>query len=298
MFKITVILFALISLNPASASPEVKISIETDIYQYAQELLAGKTPLTITDFSGEHSQRAVVEFILVQKALALGGLNLDFSFTMGNYDARNTKLLQDGLLLINFDTMWLSHVNMLKEDVYISDAVIRKGEYWAGIYTSQQNKEKLSIKNLQQFRELTIASSKYWHVDWQTLSQIKAKDLIHQEEWLSMAKLVSLGWVDVMLAPFTQEKPFSYQGKNYKIVAIEGIKIALNDSRHFVVSRKHPYGKKTFIALQKGLKILRQQGVIKRAYQQSGFFNENAKDWTILNKSLLNERLPTGHTKK
>jgi len=53
--------------------------------------------------------------------------------------------------------------------------------------------------------------------------------------------------------------PFSYQGDNYKVVAIEGVKIALNDSRHFVVSRKHPYGQKTFIALQKGLKILHQQ---------------------------------------
>lgn len=291
MLNITSALLLLISLNTISTLPTVKVSIETDIYQYAQEVLAGQSPLAVENFTGEHSQRDVVEFILVQKALALGGLNINFSFIVGNYDARNIKLLQDGLLLINFDSMWHSHVSMLKEDVYISDAVIRKGEYWAGIYTSQENKKNFSIKSLAQFKQLTVASSTNWHVDWQTLSQMKPKALIHQEEWQSMAKLVSLGWVDVMLAPFTQKTPFSYEGTNYKIVAIEGVKVALNDSRHFVVSRKHPYGEKTFIALQKGLKILRQQGVIKKAYQQSGFFNEQVKDWLIINKSLLDTKL-------
>jgi hypothetical protein len=116
---------------------------------------------------------------------------------------------------------------------------------------------------------------------------MQPKKLIPQEEWLSMAKLVSLGWIDAMLAPFTQNYPFSYQGTNYNIVAIEGVKVALDDSRHFVVSKKHPYGKETYIALQKGLKILREQGVIKRAFQQSGFFNEHVKDWTTLNAPLL-----------
>ena len=253
MLKVTASLLLLISLNVASTSPKVKVSIEADIYHHAQEILAGQSPLTIENFSGEHSQRDVVEFILVQKALSLGGLDLDLSFAIGNYDARNIRLLQEGLLLINFDTMWLSQVINLKKDIYISDAMIRKGEYWAGIYTSVQNKEKLSIKHLDDLKQLTIASNKNWYVDWQTLSQINPKKLIHQEEWLSMAKLVSLGWVDVMLAPFTQQSPFSYQGNDYKIVAIEGVKIALNDSRHFVVSRKYPYGKEDLYCFAKGV---------------------------------------------
>ncbi len=102
-----------------------------------------------------------------------------------------------------------------------------------------------------------------------------------------MAKLVHLGWVDTMLAPFTKNFPFSYQGSDYTIVAFEGVKVALNDSRHFVVSRNHPHGKETFEALQRGIKILRKQGIIKKAYQQSGFFNEKVKGWHIINESLL-----------
>ncbi|WP_246058183.1 hypothetical protein [Litorilituus lipolyticus] len=104
-----------------------------------------------------------------------------------------------------------------------------------------------------------------------------------------MAKIVSKGWVDVMLAPFTSNYPFNYQGQGYFIKAIDGAKVALNDSRHFVISKKHPNSKETFIALQKGLAILRQRGEITRAYQQSGFLNKQVQHWNIINKSKLIE---------
>jgi hypothetical protein len=82
-----------------------------------------------------------------------------------------------------------------------------------------------------------------------------------------------------MLAPFKSALPFNYQGRNYHIQAIEGYKIALQDSRHFVVSKKHPLGKQTFDALQKGLKQLRQSGYIERAYRECGFLNPSVDTW-------------------
>ena len=282
MFANYLVFIVVVLFTFDSYSQEIEITIETDIYKYAQEILNGKSPLEIDDFSGKNSQRDVVEFILVQKALLLGGAKLDFIFNTGNYDSKNSKLLKEGALLINFDTMWYSHAQTFSQDVYISDPLIRKGEYHAGIYTSENS--KLKINNLQEFKKLSVISNRNWSVDWKTLTDISPSKLIHEEEWVSMAKMVSLGWVDVMLAPFNKNKPFFYQGKNYKIYALKGIKISLNDSRHFVVSRNHPLGKKTFIALQKGLKILREQGAIDKAYRQSGFFNDETKNWKVLNK--------------
>ncbi len=264
------------------------VTIETDIYHYAQEVLAGQNILEIKNFTGTHSQRDVIEFILVQQALALGGSNINFTFTLGNYDARNLKLLQSGLLLISFDSMWLSQISPAHEDVYISDPIIRKGEFWAGLYTATTNEKALATRDLTSFQRLSVISNKNWLVDWKTLTQMSPKHLTHEEEWLSMAKLVNMGWVDIMLAPFTPQEPFSYQGGDYHIVAIDGIKIALNDSRHFVVSKKHPRGKETFEALQKGLKILRKRGTIIKVFKQSGFFNKKVQGWhTINNKQIL-----------
>ena len=270
----------------------IPITIETNIHLSAQEILLDKSVLDIQDFSDPKFERAIVEYILIQQALALGGSTLNFSFTLGNYDARNTMLLQSGLLLINFDSMWLSHIDKLRDDLYISDAIIRKGEYWAGLYTAIGNKEALSIKSLDDFQKHSVVSSKHWLVDWKTLKQLKPRKLIHEEEWFSMAKLVSLQWVDIMLAPFTTSPPFNYQTNDYNIIAIEGVKIALNDSRHFAISKKHPYGKQTYIALQKGLKILRERGTITKAFQQSGFLNSQVKDWHTINASFIEDNFP------
>lgn len=280
----------LLCFNTAYASPTVvKITIEADTYNSAQKILTGKKPTQIDNFEGKDSQRTVVEFILVQQALALGGSNLEFTFLTGNYDARNAKLLQGGLLLINFDSMWLSHAKTFIDDVYISDPVIRKGEYYAGIFTAFNKKDKIIIKNLSDFQKLSVISSKHWPVDWQTLLQLKPKSLTHEEEWISMAKLVSMGWIDVMLIPFTKNKPFRYKEENFDLVAVKGVKIALNDSRHFLVSKHHPQGKETYIALQKGLKILREKGLIEKAYRQSGFFNDKVKNWLTINDFLFDK---------
>ena len=98
-----------------------------------------------------------------------------------------------------------------------------------------------------------------------------------------MAKVVSLGWVDAMLAPFNSSSPFEYKENKYHIVAIDGIKVSLNDSRHFLVSKKHPRGKETFEALQKGLKILKDKNAFTKAYKDIGFINSEVNHWKVLN---------------
>lgn len=262
---------------------EADIFIETDIYFYALNILAGRHPIELTDYSGENSQRDVVEFIYIQQALKLGGLDIDFHFTHGNYDARNPKLLARGLLLISLDSIWLSEAKKIVEHVYISEPVIRRGEYWAGVYTSINNHSAKAIRSLDDLRRHSIVSSSAWHTDWVTLQHINPVKLIDESDWIGMAKMVSKGWVDVMLIPFTPTRPFTYSGKDYELVAIEGVKVMLDDSRHILVSRHHPLGKVTFEALERGLKILRQRGLITKAYNQSGFFNPLVKDWILLN---------------
>ncbi|WP_372767399.1 hypothetical protein [Pseudoalteromonas sp.] len=260
---------------------KVDITVETDIYFYAKEIIGKKPVLEITDYSGVNAQRDVVEFILIQQALILGGSDIQFNFIYGNYDARNLKLLNEGLLLLSFDSLWLSATEKYKENLYITEPLIKKGEYFAGIFTSEVNLKKYRNPPLT-LNDMTIVSSKDWHVDWLTLQSLKPKELVHESDWIVMAKMVSRGWVDGMLAPFKKQEHFSYVGPDYKIVAIPNVKVALDDSRHFVVSKKHPLGKETFEALQKGLMILRERGLIEKAYRQAGFINDDVKGWRTI----------------
>lgn len=265
----------------------VDITVETDIYFYAKEIIDKQPILEITDYSGKNAQRDVVEFILVQQALLLGGADIKFNFIYGNYDARNLKLLNEGLLLLSFDSLWLSATEQYQDNLYISEPVIAKGEYFAGIFTAESNLERFS-NNTISINDLSMVSSKDWHVDWVTLQALMPKKLIHESDWIVMAKMVSRGWVDGMLAPFKKQKNFSYIGPDYKVVAIPNIKVALEDSRHFVVSKNHPLGKETFEALQRGLKILRQRGLIEKAYRQAGFINDDVSNWRTISPKVNN----------
>lgn len=264
------------------AAPSVKITVEKDIYEYAVNLLNGKTVDDISDFTHSHCQRDVVDFILVQRALRLGGLNINFSFELGNYNARNLKLIDSGLLLIGFDTIWLEEAKRYTDNVYISDPIIRPGEYFAGIFTSPSNVDSISAKIHTDFSQVSIVSSQYWYADWKTITHLSPKQLVDESDWIVMAKMVSRGWIDVMLVPFTNSRPFEYSGHGYAITAVPNIKVALQDSRHFVVSKKHPLGLVTFNALQAGLKQLRENGFIETAYRQCGFLNQHVANWKTL----------------
>lgn len=284
-----------VGIAPASAStatPTVDITIETDIYNYALQLLNGRDIGEFTEFDKGYCQRDIVEFILVQKALRLAGFALNYHFVMGNYDARNLKLVANGMLLLSFDTVWWSQANAMADKVYISSPMIDVGDYEAGIFVAKDHIEQFHVHSLTDLRKLSFVSSRDWLVDWQTLSDIRGKPLTHEGDWIAMAKMVNLGWVDAMLIPFTTTAPYVYQGPGYQLQALPNVKIALNDSRHFVVSKQHPLGEQTFAALQRGLQLLRERGEIRAAYQKCGFLNADVASWTVLNQSLLRSPKP------
>lgn len=119
----------------------IDITVETDIYFYAKDIIGKKPILEITDYSGKNAQRDVVEFILIQQALILGGSDIEFNFIYGNYDARNLKLLNEGLLLLSFDSLWLSATEQYRDNLYVTEPLIEKGDYFAGVFTAENNLE-------------------------------------------------------------------------------------------------------------------------------------------------------------
>lgn len=283
MFKLLQFNLFLLLFCKSSIATVIEIPVEKDVLDMSRAIANGQAFTNVTDFSHPDCQRDIVEFILVQVALEKAGFPHKFKFLPGNVDARNLRLLQNGLLLISFDSLWLSQTAYFADDVFVSEPIIRRGEYLAGVFVAAKNVTNYKVKNLQHLRQLSFVSSKDWYVDWKTLSRISPAGLTHEVDWISMAKLVDKGWVDAMLISFKGSYPFRYRGSDYDLVALEGIKVALDDSRHFVISKKHPKGQETFDALQLGLQLLRKEGIINNAYRQCGFFNDEISDWTLIN---------------
>jgi hypothetical protein len=250
----------------------VLIYIRDDVYVDYLEFVAGRDIGLIDNFSGKNIRRDVVDMIIAQQALKLGGFNHKFSYAPGKVNFRNTKMLQNGKLLISFDSYWKQDAHPLSDKVYISDEVIRKGEYIAGIYTSPKNEKTLSVKKLSDLKDLSAISTPKWKTDWQTLQQLPIKKLIREDSWLSMVRMVNIQWVDFILMPFNSTPDRSFTINKVHLIPVENIGVVLKDSRHFVISKSHPKGLEAFQAINKGLKMLRQKKAIVKAYQQAGFF--------------------------
>lgn len=254
------------------------------MYEDYQAFLNGRNVLDITEFNSSFMRRDVADMVLLQQALQLGGFTQSFEYLPGKVNFRNTKMLENGELLLSFDTYWLSDATKLSDKVYISHAIVKRGHYMAGIYASPSNSKVFAVKTLSDLKQLTAVSTPKWHTDWATLSALPLKELIREDEWLSQARMVHMQWVDFMLMPFHPSPDGSFELEQIKLQLLPGIAVLLDDSRHFVISKKHPQGNRAYIALNKGLALLEQQGRIEKLYVQAGFFIDQKK-YKVLNPS-------------
>ena len=280
--SLILLLISLINTPSYAHSNDILIYIRDDVYIDYQNFVNKRDVLTIKNFSGETIRRDVVDMIIAQQALKLGGFTHEFSYAPGKVNFRNTKMLQNGDLLISFDSYWKSDAQALEDKLYISEPVIRNGEYVAGIYTSPYNQKVLKVKTLEDLQQLSSISTPKWRTDWKTLQSLNLKELTKENSWLSMTRMVNLQWVDFMLMPFNSTPDQSFTMEKIHLIPVQNVAIVLKDSRHFVISKIHPQGEAAFIAINKGIKILRERGAISKAYTEAGFFIDR-NQYKILN---------------
>lgn len=280
-FSSSILLAAALSLHPLCFSVPEATEIVTyiDIHADYKVFLNGQDPLTIEDFSGEKSRRDVVEVILIQQALHLGGYGRPIKLRREKFYNRVITLLKLGEAATGASTIW--NIDADNTLFYISEPIIRKGEFVAGLYTNQE-KAKNFIPTTENILSLKAVSNELWQVDWLALKALGIDKLYSSSEWPSMVRMVWFGRVDVTLAPFQSNKDMSITIDEMTLLPLDGIKVALPGTRHWLVSKVHPHGKELFAALSKGIKVLRSRGTIEKAYSESGFFDRRVKSWQLI----------------
>ena len=282
--RILLILLISVLLGTCSAvADQLKIIVPKDVLVDYDNFLQGRDPLKITDFSGECSRRDVVELVFIQQALREGGIQTEIRFLIANAYTRIQREIEQGRVAMAANSIWLADLKKIEEYVYISIPSIENGEFEAGFYTVPGNKKAMSAKNLKDIRQLIGLSNKNWVSDWNTLTGLKLKGLHHTTTWNSMLKMVNKGRADFLLAPFQPSRDFSFEAEGIKFVPIPNLKVELQGSRHFGISKRYPKGKEVFDAFNRGLINLKDRGVIGKAYQESGFFNKRVTDWKRIN---------------
>lgn len=268
---------------PLYAEGMIELALCEDVYEDYKKFLAKRDPLSIEDFSGEHSRRDVVEVVLFLQAMHLAGYKKNADFIIAPNYLRMLKMIEGGRVAASTNSVWLTDVETKKDKFYITQPVIEDGQFEAGLYTSENNEEALSVSNIDELRNMSVVSDDSWTPDWNTLKALQIDKLYSVKGWEFMVRMVASKRIDFLLAPFQASEDLSLEVEGHRFLPVMDIKIGLKGTRHFIVSTKYGDAENLYAALVEGLKALKEKGVIDKAYRESGFYNQKVKDWKKLN---------------
>ncbi|ALU44660.1 hypothetical protein [Pseudoalteromonas rubra] len=288
--KFLVLLLLVVAQCAKAYNPLVVDIISSENFsQRYQAFLQGRSVHDVTDFrpttQGSHIE--IIEMVLLQQALFLGGETREVVFNPKpsvNILEFTDMVAGESLMLAR--TVWHEDVINYRGSVYVSDPVVKFGEYEAGIYVAKRN-QALHQTTQDGLEQLTLVANPRWRVDWRALTNSNMNLVSFIGPWESMLNMVETDIVDGMLVNFSVSDSLQlvFEGRDY--VPIKGVKMVLPDSRHFIVSKRHPEGAQIFAALNRGLKELRRRGTIRKALTESGFINRKVQDWAVINRAML-----------
>lgn len=265
------------------ASPTIVAAVDEDIITDYHLFVGERDPLLIDFFGGPGARRDVIEIILLQQALALGGFEAKVTLRPENSYLRILKLVADGHVALSGALMWREDIKPYSTHLFKTKAIVKEGEFIAGLYTRSDNQRALQANTIEKIRKLSAASNNHWNADVKTLHELGIKKIHFSTYWVQIVRMVVANRADVTLAPFQVNPDMKVMVDGLELVPIPGIKVALPGSRHWPISKKHPKGKEIFDALVRGIDELEKKNVIQRAYEECGFFHPEVNDWILLN---------------
>ncbi|RYZ96486.1 MAG: hypothetical protein EOO68_16755, partial [Moraxellaceae bacterium] len=268
--------------STATNSDVVGIAINEDMLQDYELFVANRDLASIQHYSGKGSRRDVIDLVLLRQALILGGFSHPIELQPGKSYSRTTRDIVDGAYVTSANQVWLDDIAMHSNDLYISQPLVKSGEFLVGVYTTKQNTKALAARNLEQITELRAVTSSQWTADVRSLKQLGFKQILYSPNWLNMVRMINAGRADITLAPFQQTSEMVIEVNGVELVPIEGVKVSIAGTRHWGISRKHPFGKSFYEALERGMAQLQERGTIQRAYRECGFYHPEIANWTLL----------------
>lgn len=268
---------------PYSAANTITAAADEDIIADYQLFIGNRDPLTINYYGGAGARRDVIELVLLQQALHLGGYKGRVIFRPENSYLRALKLIQDGQVVVSGALMWQSDIKPYADSFFKTAALVHEGEFIAGLYTHKSNQRALAATTQEAVSHLSAASNTHWKADVATLKSLGIKKIHYSTYWVQIVRMVIAGRADITLAPFQSNADMKVMIGDLELIPIPGVKVTLPGSRHWPVSKKHPQGQAIFSALEKGIALLEKNNIIQRAYEECGFFHPQVKDWKLLN---------------
>lgn len=262
-------------------STPLQVAIPADVYHDYQCWLNHRQIQRITDYRGNCSRRDVIEVALLQQALALGeetlggiggqaqGNSHELEWVIVNSYERTLTEMEQGRLDLAATSLWREDI-ALRDNLWASTALLGPGSNLAQLYGRAETAKNTTLTDIGQLADFRLVSSRQWRADWQLLTNLPHGELLDAPRWMTMVRWVESGRADLLLAPPLTAGTHVLRVTGSTLHPVPGGILCLPGSRHFAVSRQHPEADAIQQALNKGINTLRQQGRLRRAYEQAG----------------------------
>ncbi len=285
---LAIVLGLLFLATRLQAETPARIGVLPDIQADYRQFLGERNPAAVDYYGGPHARRDVIDLILMQQALALGGFTKPLEFFEEENYFRSIRNVLDGKTLTVSGTIWYQDLEAQQDKVHITPPLVLDGQFSVGFYTSSDNIKAQASKSLAQLTQLKVVTSRQWKPDLITLESMGFNKIMYTPNWINMARMINAKRVDLTLSPFAMNPEQEIVVDGIRLVPIKGVRVAIRGSRHWPVSKSHPLGDAFYQALSKGISQLRADGTIERAYRECGFFHPELANWQLLNPPVAN----------
>ncbi|WP_370979539.1 hypothetical protein [Agaribacterium sp. ZY112] len=221
--------------------------------------------------------RGFYESLIACRALKAAGIDTRFKFIAPPSHARAIRMVEEGKVDLLSESAWLSDSN--PELVYISDAVVREGRFVKGLYALKGHPILASETPEQDYKNYRAITVEFWHHDKQALKSI-TDNIVYTAQHNRAHEMLLAGRADYTLYKFAEQENLETNVEGVPVLPVQGIKVALPGSRHFLVNAQKPYADNLTKALNKGLMILREEQDIEDFL---GVSPTAVEDWILLN---------------
>lgn len=257
-----------------SNAQTLKIAVFTDhISTISNQALQECPSLSDADI-GENQMLA--EYVIFCNALKLANYSKKIKLVPFPISIRALDAVHDGEVDATGFGVWGNEAS--KVNVTLSNTLLAKSEFSKGLYTRKDLSQKISKIELYKPAELIAVANQNWDNDWKAL-KCTGLNILHVDQYRQMFNLVELGRADVFPLTFSAKADLQRSVFGISLFPIKGIKISIDDSLHFALSNRFDHSNELKYALNKGMKLLQQDGQISKVYQTLGITNPAVKSW-------------------
>ncbi len=275
----------------ASAAPEktIKIAATQRLADLYQSIIKQKQKQIIdfTSLNLKNTSKGFTSLVILKQALHKAGLATKVEFVISPTFKRSQLLVQSGAALITLATLREGYE---PSGTLKSSPLIESQDMARGIYGLKSNHALMKVKTLDELKKLSAVTNIAWGGDIKALQEIEPTKLDLVSSLRAIFTRIAYRNIDFALLDLPMWTPdFQRRNEEVMLVPVPGLFINTKTAHHILISKTHPDSQKVYQALEQGLKIMREQNLLKKYYRQVKLFPSELSNWKLLAKKVMTD---------